>query len=116
LSQLAQAADVSKGYLWKLEDGKTDVRPSGNTLYKISRALGTSMSALMGREVLVDDPAQIPASLKRFARDEGLRERDVAMLAQVNFRGRQPERPEDWAFIWHAIKRSVPDRSSSTPQ
>lgn len=33
-----------------------------------------------------------------------------AMLAQISFRGRQPERPEDWAFLWDAIKRSMPDR------
>lgn len=111
LSQLANDSGVSKSYLWKLEDGKTDVRPSGDTLYKIARALGTSMSRLIGHEVLVEDSARIPSSLNKFAAEEGLRERDVAMLSRINFRGRQPQRPEDWAFIWHAIKRSVPNRS-----
>jgi transcriptional regulator with XRE-family HTH domain len=110
LSRLAEQAGVSKSYLWKLENGKTKVRPSGETLYKIATALGTSMSELLGRGVLVDEPRDIPRSLRRFAKDEGLRPRDEQMLAGVNFRGRQPETPADWAFIWHAIRRSVPDR------
>lgn len=40
-----QEAGVSKGYLWNLEKGETDGRPSGRTLYQIARALGTSKKA-----------------------------------------------------------------------
>jgi transcriptional regulator with XRE-family HTH domain len=109
ISQLAEDAGVSKGYLWKLEKGDVEARPSAETLYKISRALGTSMSALMGKSVLVDEPVELPPALVEFADTEGLGARDRAMLGQINFRGKQPERPEDWAFIWHAIKRSVPE-------
>jgi transcriptional regulator with XRE-family HTH domain len=111
LSELAARSGVSKGYLWKLERGDAEVRPSAKTLYKIARALGTSMSALMGKAVLVDGPVEIPKSLRKFAKEANLRERDETMLAQVNFRGRQPEKPEDWALIWHAIRRSVPEGS-----
>jgi transcriptional regulator with XRE-family HTH domain len=111
LSELAARSEVSKGYLWKLERGEAEMRPSAKTLYKIARALGTSMSALMGKAVLVEEPVKIPASLRKFAKEARLGERDEAMLAQVNFRGKQPERPEDWALIWHAIRRSVPDGS-----
>ncbi len=107
LSQLAKDAEVSKGYLWKLEDGEADVRPSGDTLYKVARALGTSMSELLGKAVLVDAPTEAPPGLAEFANSERLRDRDVAMLAQVNFRGRQPDSPEDWSLVWSAIKRSV---------
>lgn len=109
LGRLAEDAGVSKGYLWKLEKGDVEARPSAETLYKISRALGTSMSALMGKSVLVDDPSELPPALITFADQEGLGARDRAMLAQINFRGKQPEDPEDWAFIWHAIRRSVPE-------
>lgn len=111
LSQLADDAGISKGYLWKLEQGKAEVRPSADTLYKIARALGTSMSSLIGKSVLVETPGNLPPTLIEFADSEELGERDRAMLAQINFRGKQPERAEDWAFIWHAIKRSIPDRS-----
>lgn len=110
LSQLADRSTVSKGYLWKLEKGATESRPSAETLYKIARALGTSMSALIGKSVLVDEPKNIPPSLEKFAEQEELRPREKAMLAQISFRGRQPERSEDWAFLWDAIKRSMPER------
>ncbi|HXF00094.1 MAG TPA: helix-turn-helix transcriptional regulator [Solirubrobacterales bacterium] len=113
VSQLAKDSGISKSYVWKLERGESESRPSGDTLYKIARALGTSMSELIGRSVLVDSPIEIPRSLTKFAKDENLRDRDVAMLTQVNFRGKQPETPEDWAFVWHAIKRSVPTKSRS---
>lgn len=48
ISALADRAKVSKGYLWSLEKGETDARPSGRTLYKIAEALGTTMSDLLG--------------------------------------------------------------------
>jgi transcriptional regulator with XRE-family HTH domain len=107
LSALAEHADVSKSYLWKLERGEADVRPSGQTLYKIARALGTSMSELLGRAVLVEEPRTIPRTLRRFAEKERLGKRDVQMLAGINFRGRQPQTVEDWEFIWRAIQKSV---------
>jgi transcriptional regulator with XRE-family HTH domain len=108
LSALAANSGVSKGYLWKLEKGDQEVRPSADTLLKIAKALGISMSALIGRSVLAEEPTETPRSLKNFAEGEGLRDGDIAMLAAINFRGKQPERPEDWAFIWSAIQRSVP--------
>jgi transcriptional regulator with XRE-family HTH domain len=107
LSRLAQEAGVSKGYLWSLEKGETDGRPSGRTLYEIARVLGTTMADLLGRELLVDSPTEIPDSLKHFADREGLTDADVQMLASVNFRGRQPTDHEGWALVWGAIKASV---------
>ena len=109
ISKLGELARISKGYLWSLEQGKVKSRPSGDTLYKIARALGTTMSDLLGRELLVDDPVpqELPPGLAEFARSSKLPSRDVAMLARVNFRGEQPTDPEDWAFVYQAIQRSV---------
>lgn len=109
LSGLAAASDVSKGYLWSLEKGDTDARPSGQTLYRVARALGVTMSDLIGQSVLVDEPPskKVPASLKEFAKREGLTDRDVQMLAAVNFRGQQPKDADSWEFVWQAIRRSV---------
>ena len=73
------------------------------------------MSELMGRSVLVDQAEELPQALIEFAEAEGLGERDKAMLAQINFRGKQPEQPEDWAFIWHAIRRSIPESERKRP-
>lgn len=109
LSGLASATEVSKGYLWSLEKGETNARPSGQTLYQIARVLGVTMSELMGQAVLADPvaPRKVPASLREFAEREGLRDRDVKMLAAVNFRGQQPKDADSWEFVWQAIRRSV---------
>jgi transcriptional regulator with XRE-family HTH domain len=111
LNELARTSGVSKGYLWKLEQGEGTSRPSGRSLYKIAGALDTSMSQLLGREVMVDSPQEIPNSLKAFAKEHSLGDREVNMLASIRYRGRQPEKKEDWAFLWDAIQRSVPKRS-----
>ena len=107
LSRLGELADVSKGYLWSLEKGKTKARPSGQTLYRVAKALGTTMSDLLGRTLLVDAPDEIPKSLEEFADSIGLPERDKRMLAQISFRGEQPQHAADWAFIYRAIEASV---------
>ena len=106
LSGLAEQAGVSKGYLWSLEKGDAKSRPSGQTLYRIAKALGTTMSDLLGHELLVDAPREIPDSLREFADAENLTEADVQMLAAVNFRGQQPRDSESWALVWQAIKHA----------
>lgn len=107
LSGLATKAEISKGYLWSLEKGETKARPSGKTLYAIANALGTTMSDLLGRELLVDPPAEVPDSLREFAETEGLTTKDVRMLSAVNFRGQRPTDREGWALVWGAIRASV---------
>jgi transcriptional regulator with XRE-family HTH domain len=107
LNALAQQAGVSKGYLWSLEKGESHARPSGETLYRIAQVLGTTMSDLLGRKLLTEQPRDIPDSLRAFAEAERLTESDMQMLAAVNFRGRRPEDRESWSLVWGAIKASV---------
>ena len=109
LSRLSEEASVSKGYLWSLEKGETNARPSGETLYRIAEALGVTMSELLGRKLLVETTAsgKLPPGLSEFAKRERLPRRDIDMLAQVNFRGEQPQRADDWEFVYQAIQRSV---------
>jgi transcriptional regulator with XRE-family HTH domain len=108
LSALAERAEVSKGYLWSLENGKASSRPSGRTLYKIARALGTTMSDLLGEQLLADvETSKASKTLLEFAKQEELTERDVRMLAGINFRGQRPDDMEGWRLVWGAIKASV---------
>lgn len=44
--QLANEADCSKDYIWKLENGLT-VRPSAGKIYNISKALGITVEHLL---------------------------------------------------------------------
>jgi|SRR6476646_1532472 len=110
LAELAENAEISKSYLWKLERDEDEVRPSGKSLYRIANALGTTMSDLLGREILAEEPVEIPIGLKRFAAKHRLTPPERRMLAQINFRGRRPETEDDWAFLWNAIQRSIPAR------
>lgn len=109
LSGLAAKAEVSKGYLWSLEQGKTEGRPSGRTLYRLAEALGVTMSELLGQQLLMEErgSTKAPKSLLKFADEEGLTERDISMLASVNFRGEQPKDRQGWALVWQAIRASV---------
>jgi transcriptional regulator with XRE-family HTH domain len=109
LSALAEKAGVAKSYLSNLENNKHEARPSGRTLYQIAEALGTTMSDLLGTRLLVTPTQHFPDSLRTFAKTAQLTDRDVEMLAGINFRGHQPADEESWAFVWRAIRASVND-------
>jgi transcriptional regulator with XRE-family HTH domain len=106
LTELADRAKVSKGYLSILESGQTSSRPSGETLYALAKALGVTMSDLLGRPLLVDVPQDVPAELAEFAKERGLPESDIAMLAGIQFRGERPKTKDRWAYIYDAIRLS----------
>lgn len=105
LTQLARDAKLSKSYLSEIEHGETP-RPSGRTLYALAKALGVTMSDLLGRELLTNSERPPPASLQAFAQEHGLPEADVRMLASINFRGGQPRTKERWAHIYSAIRQT----------
>lgn len=105
LSQLAATADVAKSYISAIEHGEAP-RPSGNTLYAIAKALGVTMSDLLGRQLLTEAARDRPASLEQFAREHGLPEADVEMLASINFRGDRPQTTQRWAHIYSAIRET----------
>lgn len=107
LSALAEKAGIAKSYLSNLENSKHEVRPSGRTLYQIAEALGTTMSDLLGTRILVAPTQTFPDSLLAFAKSAQLTDRDVEMLAGINFRGHQPSDEDSWAFVWRAIRASV---------
>lgn len=103
--ELAQRAEISKGYLSEIESGRAP-RPSGDVLYRIATALGTTVADLLEREVR-PAPRDIHPTLREFAEAEGLPDEDVQMLAQIRFRGDQPETMEDWRFLYESIRRSI---------
>ncbi len=106
LSALAAKAQISKGYLHRLESESTDARPSGRTLYALAEALGVTMSDLLGRKLLGPTQPETPRALRQFAEEEGLPEADVLMLASIEFRGEAPKTKERWRYIYNAIETS----------
>ncbi len=106
--ELARQAEVSKGYVSELESGRA-ARPSGDVLYRLATALGTTVADLLGQEIR---PAtrEVPAALRQYAEEADLPEEDVRMLAQIRFRGEQPATKDDWRYLYESIRRSIPDR------
>ncbi|MCW5881303.1 MAG: helix-turn-helix transcriptional regulator [Anaerolineae bacterium] len=111
LSALARSSQVSKGYLSQIENDSAP-RPSGETLYRMATALGTTVADLLGREVEVATIAVSP-SLREFAREASLPEADVSMLAGIRYRGEQPRNSADWRYLYESIRRTI--RGGSEP-
>jgi transcriptional regulator with XRE-family HTH domain len=106
-SELAAKAKIAKSYLSTLENGDAHSRrPSGETMYRLAEALGVAMSDLLGRPILRAAGSERPESLIRFAQQNDLPERDVEMLASIQFRGDQPQTAKRWEFIYEAIRNS----------
>lgn len=116
LSQLARLAKVSKGYLSQLENSPESPRPSADVLYRIAFALETTTGDLLERGPAnpAEQPLSFPPGLLEFAAAENISQEDIAMLAQIKYRGRQPTtlKPEDWRFLYESIQRIIrTDRS-----
>lgn len=105
LTELATRSGLSKGYLSTLESSD-ESRPSGTTLYALAKVLGVTMSDLLGEQLLVESPTEIPSSLAKFAREAQLPQSDVRMLAAIKFRGEQPQSIDRWRYIYQAISNS----------
>jgi transcriptional regulator with XRE-family HTH domain len=109
--ELAEAARVSKGYLWQLETGE-EPNPSLGIVTKIATALGTTAADLLGQPPIraknLPIPEKLPKGLKEFLdqqkrQGEPVPEDIVRALAQLQARGLK-----EWEFVYEAIKRTTP--------
>ncbi len=106
-AQLAKDAGISRSYLSELENGTGNHRrPSANVLYALGKALGVSMSDLLGQPLIVESTSKPSSSLLRFAEEDGLAQADIEMLASIKFRGEAPRSSDRWRFIYQAIRNS----------
>jgi transcriptional regulator with XRE-family HTH domain len=113
-ARLAKEANVSRSYLSELENGTGNhQRPSARVLYALGKALGVSMSELLGRPLILEPNSRPSASLRKFAELDELSPSDVEMLASIQFRGDAPRTPDRWRFIYQAIRNS---RSMDRPR
>ncbi len=108
--ELAEASGVSPPYIWQIEKGMKK-NPSGEVLKRLAAGLGTTVAELLETSLAIpkETLAEVPSSLRRLvrrkARQLDLREEDIEMLKGINFRGRQPDKEEDWELIFLFIKR-----------
>ena len=108
LTEVAARARISKAYLSQLEHGASTT-PSHDVLRRLATALGTSIADLTGTSETWQpgEADKLPEALRAFARSAKIPEADVAMLAGIHYRGKQPGEPDDWAHIYETIKRTV---------
>ncbi len=109
LTELAHRSHISKGYLSQLENNPRGPRPPADVLYRIAFALGTSMGALLEKQIREqnDELIAIPEGLRCIALAEDIPEEEIKMLARITYRGCRPCTPDDWKFLYESIKRSV---------
>jgi transcriptional regulator with XRE-family HTH domain len=108
LAGLADAAGVSKAYLFRLET-EASANPSLEMLTRLATTLDVTVAELVGRPMIRLDPSEvdIPTSLKVFADEAGLTAREIEMLASIRWRkGETPRSSERWRFIWNSLKTS----------
>jgi transcriptional regulator with XRE-family HTH domain len=115
--QLAQKAGISKSFLSDLENGKRSV--GANNLLDIARALGVSLDFLMTGTASQDQKSEvpIPASLARFAAEEGLTFRQTLVLLEMQQQivaHRSAKRKDgldgvDWRKFYEAVKEFLED-------
>lgn len=106
LGQLAERAEVSKSYLWNLENRTEDKRPSAKVLFGIASALGVTLADLYGHGLAMEKQSPIEPSLAEFAKAAHLNAADVRMLASIAWRGEPPRTVDRWQFIYNAIRSS----------
>lgn len=128
LGALAEASgEMAKSYLVKIERGEV-ANPGLKTLSAIARALdvtaadlidpvGSSSRGPEGHALLQEAAkferiaANLPSGLSEFL--DGMRSKGspvpptiVSALSMVEFRGKRPQSPEDWRFLYDAMMRS----------
>lgn len=99
LTELAEQASVSRSYISQIESGKSI--PTQEKILQLAEALGVLPSELLGEAV---EQTNIPSSLKEFAAGAKLESADIQMLAQIQYRGKRPDTPEEWKAIYSVIK------------
>ena len=109
LNKLAETAGVSKAYLSQLENNVSK-QPSAEVLFKIASALGTTIADLLDKpmRVYTEDLREVPKELRELIDERGktldIREEDVKMLMNIQYRGRQPTTAEDWECVLRIIR------------
>lgn len=64
LEELADKIGSTKSYVWELEN-KPNIRPSAELVYKVAKALNTTVGVLMGEP----EPKELPATDQVFFRN-----------------------------------------------
>jgi transcriptional regulator with XRE-family HTH domain len=110
LAELATRSGASKAYISDLENGVAG-KPNIQYVYSIARALDVTLDALLNHAT--DAPRsssspspeyELPPGLSELQEELSLSDRDVEMLASVNFRGHRPRDKEGWRYLLETLR------------
>ena len=110
IKELAEASGVSIPYIHQIEKGPKK-NPSGKILQQLATGLGTTVADLIGSSLAIPDAAleEAPSSLRSLVRRRGkqlgLRQEDIEVLKAIHFRGRRPDKEEDWELLFLMLKK-----------
>jgi transcriptional regulator with XRE-family HTH domain len=97
--ELAERVEISRNYLSQIERGEA-TNLSWQVRSRLCDVLGIQEGA--SRE-----DGGLPESLQIFAMRSKLPPDDVQMLANLKYRGKQPDTPEKWEMLYNVIKVAV---------
>jgi XRE family transcriptional regulator of biofilm formation len=107
-ARLAQLTGLSKTYLIRLETDPAS-NPSLEVLHRIAEALDITVADLISapRVQFKPDDAPLPPSLRAFADQAKLSQRQLRTLASIRWRkGEEPQTDERWRFILNSLQAS----------
>ncbi len=106
--RLARESGISRAYLWQIESGNKQ-SPSLQVLQKLCGALSVTLSDLCDVErpgiVLEGLSPGLAMFVEKRAVELGVHKADVETLKNIRFRGRQPDKPEDWELMFLFLKK-----------
>lgn len=104
-SDLAKKSGVSRSYLYQVESGASS--PTQEKLSALATALGVAITDLLGIASAESASGDVPDSLMEYARHAHLPPTDVAMLANIRYRGKQPTTVDGWRALYSIIKATA---------
>ncbi len=97
--ELAERVEISRNYLSQIERGEAT-----NLSWQVRNRL---CDVLGIQEETSREGGNLPESLQVFATRSKLPPDDVQMLANLKYRGKQPDTPEKWEMLYNVIKVAV---------
>lgn len=110
LAELSARSGVSKAYISDVENGVAG-KPNIQYVYSIARALDLTLDELLNHATDPSPTARratsvhdLPPGLADLQQELSLSDRDVEMLASVNFRGHRPRDKEGWRYLLETLR------------
>ncbi len=99
---LAQQVEISRNYLSQIERGEA-TNLSWKVRQRLCEVLGLAVDGIESSHELQGLPESLVACAMRLK----LPSDDVQMLANLKYRGKQPDTPEKWEMLYNVIKLTI---------